>query len=313
MSDSTPSPGPAEKFGAWLRRESWHALKLGAGLLAAGLALVYTLDACWPGFSAPWQRMNYQLTHTALEQHPLALVRTFGTRLGASEYGWGVLAWAEPFNVTAAGAELRSRYPEFIGVRDGEVVTRHTSLLKRGDAQHQETQAKRAADYLALYRQIESHRFMRVYGGTDVFSPPDANAELGQVVTKLLGLPDALLHTARHIVAGGIMSALLFCAVLAFAAVALWQSHRPARRGLKLLVWPVLASALVWLAIVAMSLGALLGGVFTPNTSALALLAAAPFLLLGAKVPLRLAEDLAFKPKPWDGIERRKPRAPPAA
>lgn len=315
MSGTTPSSGPTAGFGAWLRQEAWRALQLGAVLLIAGLALVYALDAFWSDFSAPWQRVNYQLTHTALEQHPLALARTFGSRLGASEYGWGVLTWSEPFNVTAADEELRNRYPEFVGVRNGEVVSRHTSLLKRSDPLKQEVQAKRAADYLARYRQIESHRFMRIYGSADVFSPPDANAELGQVVTKVLGLPDAAIHTVRHIVAGGIMSIMLFSTALAFSAVALWQSHRPARKWLKLLVWPTLASALIWIAIVAMSLGTLLGGAFSPNTSALALLAASPFLFLCAKIPLRFAESLALNrpPPKWDGVERRKSRPPPPA
>jgi hypothetical protein len=311
MSGVSSLPGQAEKFGAWLRRESWRAVKLGALLLAGGLVLVYVLSSIWPDLAAPWQRLNYQLTHTALEQHPLALWRTFGRRLGASEYGWGVLSWSEPFNVTAAGAELRNRYPEFVGVRDGAVVARHTSLLKRGDPERQKAQAKRAEDYLARYRQIESRRFARIYGGADVFSPPDPNAELGRVVTKVFGLPDAALHTVRHLVAGGFMSILLFNTVLAISAVALGQSHRPARWWLKLMVWPALASALIWVAIVAMSLGALLGGAFTPNTSALALLAALPFLFLLAKLPLRLAEELVFKPKPWDGVERRRNRPPP--
>lgn len=288
MSGPTPAPGRTEKFGAWLRRESWRSLRLGALLLAGGLGLVYALDFLWPDWAAPWQRANYQLTHTALEQHPLALARTFGRRLGASEYGWGVLSWSEPGNITAASAELRNRYPEFVGVRDGAVVARHASLLKRGDPQRQEAQAKRAEDYLARHQRIQSRRFARVYGRTDVFSPPDPNAELGQVATKIFGLPDAALHTVRHLVAGGFMSILLFSTVL--------------------------ASALIWVAIVAMSLGALLGGAFTPNTSALALLAALPFLFLCAKLPLRLAEELVLKPKPWDGVERRKPRpaAPPA-
>lgn len=314
MSGPTPAPGQTEKIGAWLRRESWRSLRLGALLLAGGLGLVYALDFLWPDWAAPWQRANYQLTHTALEQHPLALARTFGRRLGASEYGWGVLSWSEPGNITAASAELRNRYPEFVGVRDGAVVARHASLLKRGDPQRQEAQAKRAEDYLARHQRIQSRRFARVYGRTDVFSPPDPNAELGQVATKIFGLPDAALHTVRHLVAGGFMSILLFSTVLAIAAVALGQSRRPARWWLKLVAWPALASALIWVAIVAMSLGALLGGAFTPNTSALALLAALPFLFLCAKLPLRLAEELVLKPKPWDGVERRKPRpaAPPA-
>lgn len=317
MSGPTPTTSaPAGNFGGWLRGELRRAGLAAAGLLAAGLVLVYALDACWAGFAAPWQRANYQLTHTALEQHPLALARTFGHRLGASEYGWAVLDWSAPFNVSAARAELAELYPEFVGVRDGAAVPRRSSQLKRSSLPAPETAARRAAAYLARHRQIETHRFTRIYGDTDVFSPPDANAELGQVVTKLLGLPDAALHTVRHLVAGGIMSILLFSTVLALSAVALWQSHRPARTWLKLLVWPTLASALIWIAIVAMSLGTVIGGAFTPNTSGLAVLAALPFLFVCARLPLRFAESLALNrpPPKWDGVERRKPRpaAPPA-
>ncbi|MBI3886400.1 MAG: hypothetical protein HY302_11825 [Opitutae bacterium] len=303
MSGTSPTNHPAETVGAWLRRESARALKVSALLLVAGLAGVSALDAMWPGFSALWWRANHQLTHTALEQHPLALARTFGTRLGATEYGWGPLAWSEPFNVTAAQDDLKHDYPEFIGVKHGAPVALRSSALLRPN---------RVAAYLARYGQIESRRFARLYAPPDPFSPPDANAELGQVITKIFGLPDAAIHTARHIIAGGITSILLFSTVLALSAVALWPSPRPARRWLKLLAWPALASALVWLAIGAMSLGAVAAGAFTANTAALSFLTALPFLLVAAKLPLRYSESLVLKPAPvkWDGVERRQNRAP---
>ena len=303
MNATSPASGPTETMGAWLRRESARALKISALLLAGGLALVYALDAARPDFSTLWWRGNYQLTHTAVEQHPLALARNFGTRLGESEYGWGLLSWSAPFNVTAAQAELKLEYPEFIGVRDGAPRALRSSALLRKN---------RVAAYLARHEQIEARRFQRIYAPPDPFSPPDANAELGQVVTKILGFPDAAINTVRRIVSGGTTSILLFSTVLAFSAVALWQSHRPARWWLKLLVWPTLASALVWVAIVAMSLGAVIGGAFTPSTSALSLLTALPFLLVCAKLPLRFSESLVLKPAPakWDGVERRKNRPP---
>lgn len=304
MSSPDPAPGTNGTMGAWLRRETARALKVGALLLAGGLAVVYALDAAWPGFSALWWRANYQLTHTALEQHPLAHARTFGSRLGASEYGWGLLSWSAPFNVTEAQEELQHEFPEFLGVKNGQPSTRRSSALLRKN---------RVAAYLARYEQIESRRFQRIYAPPDPFSPPDANAELGQVITKIFGLGDAAIHTVRHIVAGGMTSILLFSTVLALSATALWQAHRPARRWLKFLVWPTLASALVWVAIGAMSIGAVAASAFTVNTAALSLLAALPFLLVCAKAPLRYSESLVLKTPPpkWDGVERRKNRAPP--
>lgn len=303
MNATSPASGPTETTGAWLRRESGRALKTSALLLAGGLALVYALDAARPDFSTLWWRANYQLTHTAVEQHPLALARNFGTRLGESEYGWGLLSWSAPFNVTAAQEELKLEYPEFIGVRAGAPLALRSSALLRKN---------RASAYFARHQQIESRRFARLYAPPDPFSPPDANAELGQVITKFFGLPDAAINTVRRLVAGGTTSILLFSTVLAFSAVALWQSNRPARWWLKLLVWPTLASALVWVAIVAMSLGAGAAGAFTPNTSVISLLAALPFLFIGAKLPLRFAESLVLQKPPakWDGVERRKNRAP---
>lgn len=303
MSSPAPTPGIDESVGAWLRRETARALKVSAVLLASGLAIVYALDAAWPGFSALWWRANYQLTHTALEQHPLAHARTFGTRLGASEYGWGLLSWFAPFNVTEAQDELQHEFPEFLGVKNDQPITRRSSALLRQN---------RVSAYLARFEQIESRRFKRIYAPPDPFSPPDANAELGQVITKIFGLPDAAIHTVRHIVAGGMASILLFSTMLALSATALWQAHRPARRGLKFLVWPALASALVWVAIFAMSVGAVVAGAFTVNTSVLSLLGALPFLLVCAKTPLRYSENLVLKPAPakWDGVERRKNRAP---
>lgn len=303
MSGTSPANGPTETMGAWLRRESTRALKVSVLLLVAGLALVYALDAAWPDFSALWWRGNYQLTHTALEQHPLALARNFGTRLGVSEYGWGLLSWSEPFNVSSAQEKLKHDFPEFIGVKNGAALALRSSALLRKN---------RVAVYLARYQQIETRRFARIYAPPDPFSPPDANAELGQVVTKIFGLPDAAINTVRHIVVGGMTSILLFSTVLAFAAVALWESNRPARRWLKLLAWPTLASALIWVAIVAMSLGSVACGAFTENTSALSLLAGLPFLLVCAKLPLRYSESLVLKnpPAKWDGVERRKNRTP---
>lgn len=303
MNAPSPANAPAESTGSWFRRESVRALKIGAVLLGLGVTVVAALDAVRPDFSGLWWRANYQLTHTALEQHPLALARHFGTRLGATEYGWGLLSWAHPFNVSAAQEDLQHDYPEFIGVRGDSPIVRHNSALLRRN---------RVADYLARHQHIESRRFSRIYAPPDPFSPPDANAELGQVVTKIFGLPDAAIDTGRHIISGGMASILLFSTVLAFSAVALGQSHRPARWWLKLLVWPTLASALVWVAILAMSLGAVIGGAITPSTSALSLLAALPFLFIFAQLPLRFAEGLVFQNRPakWDGIERRKNRAP---
>lgn len=307
-----PAATPAETFRVWLRRELLRALKVGAGLLAAGLLAVLALDAVWPGFNPRWRSVNYQLTHTALEQHPLALARTFGARLGGSEYGWGLFSWTAPFNASAAQEELRADYPDFIGVRDGAPVARRrsTARLQTRGPEASASAAARAADYLRRYEHIESRRFTRLYGQPDKFSPPDANAELGRVVTKLIGLPDAAFHVVRSIISGGIVAILLFSTVLAFAAVALAQAQRPARRWLKVLVWPWLASTLIWAAILVMSVATALFGGFTPDTSALALLAASPFLLLLAKLPLRYAESLVHKPKPWDGIDRRKNRRP---
>ena len=81
-----------------------------------------------------------------------------------------------------------------------------------------------------------------------------------------------------------------------------------------MIVWPTLASALIWIAIVAMSIGSIVAGSFTVNTSAISLLTALPFLFLFAKMPLRFSESLAYS-KPttkWDGVERRKGRQPTA-
>lgn len=309
MNSPTSATGRDEKFGAWLKREASRALRLGGVLLVTGLVLVYALDAASPGFSSLWQRANYQLSHTALEQHPQALLGTFATRLGGSEYGWGLLSWSEPFNVTAAAEELQRDYPEIIEVRDGQPVVRQTSAQRRQGLPQQERQARRTAAYMARYHEIESHRFARVYQ-RDIFSPPDANAELGQIGTKVFGLADATLHTFRHVIGGGLVSILLGSTMLALSAVALGKSHRPTRPWLKVLVWPFLASALVWAAIFVMSLGVLLCGAFTPNTSVIAFGAALPLLFLCAQAPLRLADALLFKPKPWDGVERRKNRPP---
>ena len=249
------------------------------------------------------------MTHVALEQHPLALARSFGNRLGESEYGWAPLSWSEPFNVTAAVEELSRTYPEFVEVRNGVPVARSTSLARRTGVRHPDSQVKRAAAYLARYQEIERHRFQRVYG-QDLFSPPDANAELGQVGTKFFGLLDSAIHTCSLIVTGGVMSILLFSTVLAFSMVALWQAQRPTRRWLKLLVCPLLASTLIWVSIIVMSLGVMVAGAFTPNTAVLSFLASVPLMFLCAKAPLRLLDELLFKPKPWDGVERRKNRAP---
>jgi hypothetical protein len=134
------------------------------------------------------------------------------------------------------------------------------------------------------------------------------------MVTKIFGVPDALIHTVGSIVTAGLSAILLFSTVLALSAVALWGSHRPARWWLKVLVWPTLASALIWLAIAVMSVSAAIFGGLTPNTSALALFTALPFLFLAAKLPLRYAESLVHVAPPqsarWDGIDRRKPRPP---
>ena len=299
-----------EKFRPWLRHALGRALKQGLMLLAVGLITVVGLTAISPGFSSGWSAFNYQLSSVALDQHPLALARTYGSRLRESEYGWGPLSLATPFNVTAARQALRRDYPEVASVFNGvPQVPRGLALKDANPAKYEE----RLAAYMQRHNQIESGRFTRLYDRDDMFSPPNANVKLGLFVTKLFGLPDAFIYTVGTLFAGGSAGVFLFFTVLALSAVPLWRSRRPARTWLKFIVWPTLASALVWVAILIMAFSAAVFGELTPNTSALALLAALPLLFVLAKVPLHLAETLVQSrsvPAKWDGIDRRKPRPP---
>ena len=300
-----------EKFRPWLRRELARALKLGLFLLAGSTAVVWGPNAVSPAFSAGWTNFNYQLSSVALDQHPLALARTFATRLRESEYGWSPLSFATPFNVTSARQELRRDFPEVASVSDGVPQVSRGAKLKNANPVLYE---QRMAAYLERYNRIESGRFTSLYDRDDVFSAPNANVKLGLFVTKLFGLPDAFIFTAGTILAGGRAGVVLFSTVLALSAMPLWRSRRPARTWLKLIAWPTLASTLVWAAILIMSVSAALFGGLTPNTSAFALFTSLPVLFVLAKVPLHLAETLVNKTPPpakWDGIDRRKPRPPP--
>ena len=297
-----------EKFGPWLRRELMRSLKLGLILLLAGGALVWGLTSVSPAFASGWTNFNYRLSAAALDEHPVALVRTFATRLRESEYGWGPLSLTAPFNVTAAQESLRRDYPEVTGVFDGvPQVPRGARLRNANPALYEQ----RMAAYLQRYQQIQSGRFTSLYDRDDMFSAPNANVKLGLFVTKVFGLPDAFLHTIGTILGGGAPGVILFGTVLALTAMPLWRSRRPARTWLKLIAWPTLASTLVWAAIFIMAVSAALFGGLTPNTSALALFTALPLLSMLAKLPLHLAETLVASPPPprkWDGIDRRGPR-----
>jgi hypothetical protein len=308
---TTRSQGISEdKFGIWFRRESWRAVKRGAVLFAAGLALSQLLIALSPDFSATWDSLNYQLSRVALDQHPLALARVFAQRLGDNEYGWNPLDFAAPFNVTLAQQALRHEFPKVATVQNGVPLVPRAERIRRANP---ELYDRRMAAYLRRYQQIENSRFSSLYDRDDVFTPPNANVQLGILATKAFGLPDALIHTVASIFTGGLASVLLFSTVLALSGRALWRSRRPARLVLKLIVWPTLASTLVWAAIVFMAVASALFGGLTINTSALALAATAPFLYLLAQAPLHLGESLMLKapaPRKWDGVERRKPRPP---
>lgn len=299
-----------EKFRPWLARELRRALKHGLIFLAAGSAFVLGLDKLSPSFAAGWTDFNYRLAAVALDEHPLALARTFASRLRESEYGWSPLAFAAPFNVSAAREALRRNYPEVASVADGvPQVPRAARLRSANPALYD----RRLTDYLARHRAIEAGRFASLYDRDDLFSAPNANVKLGLFVTKIFGLPDALLFTVRTILDSGAAGIELFGAVLALTASPLWRSRRPARTWLKLIVWPTLASALIWVAILIMAASAALFGGLTPNTSVLALFATLPLLYVFAKLPLHLAETLvnpAPAPAKWDGIDRRKPRPP---
>ncbi len=305
-----PPPDPKKSFRQWLRHELWRQTKFAGLFLAVGCVAVLGLDTMWSGFEARWSSLNYQLTYVALEQHPVALIRTFANRLGDSEYGWGFFSLAEPFNVGSARAQLRQDFKEFYVDADGKVQVMRTSSMRRTDPA---VQKQRMDAYLERYQQIEAHRFARLYRPDDPFNPTDGGTKLARMITKGFGLPDAFLFTIRNIIAGGVSGILLFSTVLALSAVALRRSHRPARWWLKLLVWPSLASALIWVAIAAMSVSAAIFSGLTPNTSALAMFTALPYLFLAARLPLRYAESLVLVNPPakkWDGVERRKPRPP---
>lgn len=296
-----------EKFKPWLRRELLRALKWGSALLVGGLILAGGLTAASSGFSAHWTTFNYQLSSVALDQHPVALVRTFATRLRESEYGWGPLGLRAPFNVSAARRQLKSEFPEVASVVNGVPQVPRALSLKRADPARYE---ERMSDYMARHKRIESGRFTSLYDRDDLFSPPNANVKLGLFVTKIFGLIDAFIFTISTIVGDGLPGVLLFGTVLALSASPLWRSRRPARTWLKVLAWPTLASALIWGAIFFMAVASAMFGGLTPNTSVVALLATLPLLYTLAKAPLHLAETLVGQPKKWDGIDRRKPRPP---
>lgn len=294
-----------EKFAPWLRRELVRAVKWGVILFVAGLATTWGLSAASPAFAAGWANFNYRLSSSALDQHPVALVRLFANRLRESEYGWHLMKPTAPFNVTAARAALKQEYPEVAGVFDGVPLVPRANALRRADPARFD---QRIETYLRRYRHIESGRFTSLYGRDDLFSAPNANVKLGLFVTKIFGLPDALCHVIGTILTSGLAGVILFGTVLALTAPPLWRSRRPARTWLKLFVWPTLASTLIWAAIMVMAVSAALFGGLTPNTSALALLATLPVLYVLAKLPLHLAESLIPAPRVWDGIDRRKPR-----
>jgi hypothetical protein len=299
-----------EKFRPWLRRELVRALKRSLILLVAGAVVIGGLAAISPSFAAGWTSFNYQLSSVALDQHPLALARTFASRLRESEYGWSPYSLRAPFNVTAEREALRRDYPEVTGVFDGvPQVPRGARLRQANPALYEQ----RMAAYLARSKQIESGRFTSLYDRDDIFSAPNANVKLGLFVTKVFGLPDAFIYTAATIAGGGLAGVILFGAVLALTAMPLWRSRRPARTSLKVLAWPTLASTLIWAAILIMAFSAALFGGLTPNTSALALFASLPLLSVLAQLPLHLAATLVAPPPKWDGIERRKarPMTPP--
>lgn len=291
----TDATATAQTFRAWLRQEFRSELKLSVILLAAGLVAVYALDKFWPGFNGPWNRFNYQLSSVAVNQHPLAHTRIFAGRLNDSEYGWRLLSWSAPFNVTAAREELQRDYPEVIGVFDGRPVVPRESSLRRLDSARYE---RRIAAFMARHQAIERYRFTWLYGGEDAFSLPQNSAVLGRIATKLIGLPDALLFTLYKVVSAGLASILLFSAVLGLSAVALRAAKRPARPWIKVVLWPLLGSALVWVAIIFMAFAAAAFGWATPNTSGLAFFSTLPLQLLAAKIPFRYAEGLLLKVGP---------------
>jgi hypothetical protein len=298
-----------EKFAPWLRRESLKALKLSAILLLSGILAGWALSVASPAVAEGWSSFNYRLSKTALDKHPLALARGFATRLLESEYGWKPTDWSAPFNVSVARQQLRHDYPEVASVINGEPQVPRAAALKKADPAKYD---QRVAAYLVRYHDLESGRFKKLYERDDMFSPPNANVKLGLFATKGFGLPDAIFYTIGVVFSGGAAGVILFVVVLALSATPLWRSRRPARIWLKALVWPVLASTLIWGAIFFMALAAALFGGITPDTSAIALLAALPFLSVLAKLPLHLAETLVTRPAPakWDGIDRRKPRPP---
>ena len=297
-----------EKFAPWLRRESIRALKLSLILLAAGSLVAWGITSFSSAAATQWSAFNYQLTKVALDQHPLALARSFATRLQDCEYGWKPISISAPFNVTVARQRLRKEFPEVAAVVDGTPQVPRSAALKKADPIKYE---QRLAAFMDQYRRIESGRFTNLYDQDDLFSVPNANARLGMFATKVFGLVDAFLFVCSTIFVGGGASLVLFATVLALSAAPLWRSRRPARTWLKVIVWPVLASTLVWGAIFFMALAAAFLGGLTPDTSALALLTTLPFLSELAKLPLHLAETLATKsPSRWDGIDRRKPRPP---
>lgn len=308
MSAASTSPF-TPGFRAWFWQGLKRALRQGTILLAAGFAVVFVADRFSESFSDRWLRLNFQLAKVALEQHPAALRESVAERLSQTQYGWGLFSWSAPFNVTAARAQLREEFPDFAGLdKDGKPIPMRSSV-RHGDAAQQQA---RAEIYRYRYTHIESHRFARLYPEDSPFEMASTTVRLGRLVTKLIGAPDATINLFRRTRESGRVSFALFCLTFAIAGFALRNSQRPARRWLKVLLCPFYASALAWVVILLLSISAALFGAFTPNTSALAVLAGVPLIYFVARIPLRMLEELQFKPKAWDGVERRRGRRAPA-
>ena len=169
-------------------------------------------------------KFNVNLTKAIGDFNPQSMSENFSGRLH-NEYGWRLLSLSAPFNLTEARARLLKQYP---------LVERHKKLYFLANAM-----IVRDPDYEEWQRQLAAYR--EDSARIDQYRFPEW---VPGFVSKILGLPDALMSMVRGIFAGSWFSKVIGCLTLIVVLLLAFPKCRSLPGAIILL--PVLITLIAW-------------------------------------------------------------------
>jgi hypothetical protein len=228
----------------WQRLLVWATVGLISGMISEGILKV--IEVSWEKGPEFLMSANRRVKNAMETLTPYNMAKLFYGRIGLDEYGWRLYSWSAPFNASEAkrrleAKEMQSSAPGRLSI-DWNLQHFANSISNPAPTP---VPGGLRAHWAALWRQPES----------------DAEVEMFTLPNwwplRIIGLPDAFLHTARQIFAQGMLSDMVALAAVAAAAGLLFRKKPKEDSSLvMILLLPAVASLIAFVFVLPILAGA---------------------------------------------------------